>query len=246
MDNIDFLEHGSPILAVRFGGEVYELKDPRSMHFQEVLVALRAEVVPGAPSAALLWQHALLFDRWRAGWGLCRFDEARRLTYLLDNYRPQLVADLAFSAPAVDLGESWRARRWQHLLDVIDRLPAHTWYSSAIAEDEEHATMLAQSIVEAREAGTDDDRASGPSLVGWTPEVAALHNIIDAVRGVQHAVVAVQAGSSAGPPPDPMPRPATALDRAIKAAEFKRRQTKHESLVARVLPHKSRDAGPLH
>lgn len=105
--------------------------------------------------------------------------------------------------------------------------------------------MMAESLAARKAAGDErDDR--GPALTTWTPEVAMLANVLDAVRGVQHAVVAVQAGKKAPPPPEPSPRPKTPLEKAMARAEYERKKAAHEALAARLLPHKRQSQSPVH
>lgn len=240
MNSIDQLEHGGAQpgwpFSIRLHGQTIALADPTTLHYQMVLAALYVEHVPGTPPMAD-WKRDAVFERWRAAWGLPPFNDARRLAYLVDNYRGALTSDLHTFANGLDLGELWRARRWEMLLDVIDRLPPHSWYASTVAQDEDHSKMLAESVA-ARQAQGEPAEDRGPSLTGWTPEVAALTTLIDATRGVQHAVYAAQHGKKAGDPPKPMPRPVTALEKALKAASFNARKAKHEALVARVLRRK--------
>lgn len=240
--SIDFLEHGGGHAMVRHHGELISLPDPRTQHYQWVLTALALCHVPGTPGDVPEWKRALVFKRWCAAWDLpADFQSARRLTYLLDKYRSPIANDLRVHAH-VDLGELWRARRWVHLLDLIDHLPAHSWYAATVSMDEEHATMMAESLLAQREREDPDSNmleSQGPSLIGWTPEMAMLTNVFDAVRSVQHAVIAVQAGDKAPPPPKPAPRPVTPLERVMKRMEYDRKKAKHEALAARVLRRKT-------
>lgn len=238
MKSIDLLEHGGGHFHVRHHGELIPLPDPRAQHYQWVLMALHLGHVPGTPGDLLEWQRRLVFERWCAAWTLPEFNQSRRLAYLVDNYRSAIAYDLQIHAH-LDLGDLWRARRWTLLLDVLDHLPANSWYAATVSMDEEHAKMMAESIA-AQKASSDKGESKGPSLTTWTPEVAMLTNIYDAVRGVQHAVVAVQAPKGKAPePPKPAPRPVTPLERALKVVEFNRRKSAHETLAARLLPHKS-------
>jgi hypothetical protein len=235
MDGIDFLEHGGGGAMVRHHGVLLPLTDPCAEHYQEVLRILQDGHVPGTPPSIPWWQRDLVFERWRAAWDLPAFDQARRLTYLVDKYRSAIASDLRVHA-GVDLGDLWRARRWTHLLDLLDHLPGHSWFASAVSMDEEHAKMMAESIIARRESGEESDQSpQGPSLVQWTPEVAVMTNVLDAVRGVQHAVVAVNAGDKAPAPPRPAPRPITPLERALRHADYVRRKAKHDALADRVL-----------
>lgn len=242
MRDIDLLEHGgatdgSPLI-IRYLGYDWPTDDPRERHFQWVLLALAIGHVPSIPHDIPEWQRVLVFDRWRAAWGLPRFEDARRLAYLVDHYRAALTHDLLVVA-GLDLGEEWRERRWGRLLDVIDRLPGHSHYSAAVATDEEHARLMAEAMAARKAEGGDDEKDRGPALTTWTPEVAVLTRVVDELKNVRYAVIAAQAGKKAGDPPKPEPRPTTAITKAIKRAEHARRKAAHESLVARVLPHKA-------
>lgn len=239
MKNIDLLEHGGGHFMLRHEGHLVTLTSPASMHYQEVLACLNDGLTPGLPHGIPVWQQPVVFERWCAAWDLPTFNEARRLAYLVDHYRAAIVSDLA-TYSNVDLGILWRARRWRTLLDIIDRLPAHSQYSAAASMDEDHAQMMADSIAARRNAGQDEQSEdAGPHLTTWTPEVAVLTSVLDAVRNVQHAVYAAQHGKKAGEPPKAAPRPVTPLQRALRRAEFERRKAAHEALVARVLPHKA-------
>jgi len=239
--SIDLLEHGGAAVAgqpvvVRYaGGQGYDwpLDDPREQNFQWVLTALHLRHLPSIPQDIPAWQHDVVFDRWCAAWDLPNFTDARRLAYLVDHYRAEISHDLSVYTH-YDLGTLWRSRRWTLLLDIIDRLPAHSWYAAGVTMDEEHAEMMAASIA-AREAAGEDTSSKGPSLTTWTPEVAALTNVVDAVHHVSWAVLAAQVGNKAGDPPKASPRPITPLEEALKRAQFQRRKAKHEAIVARVL-----------
>lgn len=237
MKSIDLLEHGGGNFAVRHLGMIWNAPDPREMHYQRVLITLNLEFVDLGIVGLSEWKNRAIFERWCAAWDLPSFNDARRLAYIVDHYRSALSHDLATYA-GEDLGRLWRERRWIKLLDLIDHLPAHSHYSATVANDEDHARMVAEAI-QARRASGEPVEDRGPSLVGWTPEVAAITRLIDATNAVRHAVIAVQVGKKAGAPPEPERRPKSALEKALKRAEFNRRKAAHEALVARVLPHKA-------
>lgn len=239
MKSIDLLEHGGGYFHLRHKGELIALPDPRERHYQWVLTVIGMGHVPGTPGDMREDQRAVVFERWCAAWGLpSDFESARRLAYLVDHYRSAIAYDLQVHAGA-DLGDLWRARRWMHLLDLLDHLPTHSWYSASVSMDEEHAHMMAESMAARREAG-EESKERGPSLTSWTPEVAALTSVLDAVRQVQHAIVAVNSPAGKAPEaPRPSPRPVTPLEKAIEAAEYRRRKAAHQALVARVLPDRA-------
>lgn len=239
MDDIDLLEHGGGGAMVRHRGALISLADPRAMHFQKVLEALDAQHAPGTPVDIPEWKRQAVFERWAAAWDLPVASEAIRLAYLVDHYRAAASYDLRVVA-GVDLGELWRARRWRHLLDLLDNLPAHMPFSAATVNDPEHAAMVAKAIVDREEAAKDSAEKSAPNappLVGFSPEVAALTRLIDAVNGVAHMTILANSDRPV-PEPKPEPRPESAIDVAVKLERYRRRKEKHEALAARVLKRK--------
>ena len=212
------------------------MMDPRSVHYQAVLLALRDGHVPGTPVGIPEWKRALVFDRWRAAWDLPVFQDAQRLTYLLDHYRGAISSDLIRHA-GLDLGQLWRQRRWTLLLDVLDRLPGNSHFAAAISMDEEHARMMADAIV-ARKANGDEEDTDGPALTTWTPELAMLTNVFDAVTSVRHAVIMVNSEKRVDPP-KPAPRPWTPLAAALAGAQRRQREQEHQSIVNRFLPNRA-------
>lgn len=238
MKSIDLLEHGGGDFWVRIDGTQSRLPDPRALNFQIVLTCLQEGHAPDTPAGIPEWQRRLVFRRWCAAYDLPDFTNARRLAYLVDNYRAAISHDLSVYT-RYDLGDLWRARRWTLLLDIIDRLPAHSWYASSVAMDEDHARMMAEAMERRRDSDETSAEDNGPPLTTWTPEVAKLHEVLNTLRHLEHTVAAVQIGKKAGQPPAPIPGPKTPLEKALKRAQFQRRKAAHESLVARVLPQKA-------
>jgi hypothetical protein len=97
-----------------------------------------------------------------------------------------------------------------------------------VALDEEHARMLDQAM------SGEERQPYAPPMSTWTSESALLATLIDEVRGLRFITLAVNSAQKPQPPM-PYPRPRTALDR-IRRQE---RESRHRSLVARMLPHKS-------
>ena len=231
MKDIDLLEYGAPF-ALKLDGELLQLADPATMHFQAVLTCLAVSLAPGTPDVAD-WKRQVIFDRWCAAYDLPRFRDAQRLAYLVDHYRSAIVYDLRVHANS-DLGDLWRRRRWRTLLDLLDHLPPHSWFNATVSMDPEHARMVAEAMA-ARPEGEREDL--GPHLTAWTPEAALLTRVIDGLKNVAYTVATSQGIKTERPQPEP--RPKTPLDRERKLAEFARKKKSHESLVSRMLPHKN-------
>lgn len=184
------------------------------------------------------WKARALFEAWRLHYDLPTTQEVERLVYTIEKWPRAVEADLHMHANGTDLGEMWRTRRWRRLLLLIDHLPGHSYTAAATANDEEHATRLAEYLAE--HENDDDKEDLGPPIHRWTPEVAAIADLINAVNAGFHKNFAAQVGGSskAGPPPTPYPTPKTAFGRARERARYERRMRQHESLARRLLPHK--------
>lgn len=233
MLSIDDLEHGGPF-RFRHRGQAYTVPGPETLNPTQILAILNGKHIPGTPSMPA-WKRDRLFYRWAAHFGLPDSTQARRLMYVLERYRDAIEYDLIVHANGTDLGQLWRERRWRLLLNLIDHLPRHSFYSEAVSNDEEHAKLLADAM--AKREADDDAPPSGPPMHTWTPELAAITDVLDAVRHVSYTVSA-SAGNKQAKPPKPSPRPTTALERFQKSATHRVRQEKHVALAKRLLPHK--------
>ena len=236
MNNLDALDaaRGGP-MTYRHRGIVTTAPHPADLGYQTILLGLQHEVMPGEPGAISLWKSRALFERWQARYDLPEFTQANRLAYVVDHYIDTLTYDLQTIA-GVDLGELWRTRRWNTLLALIDRLPRHSLYYEAVANDPEHAAMVAESM-EAGDEREDPGATSGPPLSTWTPEVEAIVRLTDVVKAL-HVIIPASQGAKGLQDPKPEPRPRTALEAARRASQYKRRMAEHNALAARLLPHK--------
>ena len=224
-------------LVVLHVGAVFSMDHPRDLSYRQIADFLQTDGGTLAPRLPM-WKASLLLDRWLEHHALGTRQDIGRLSYLIEHYEHQLTYDLrAFLS--TDLPELWSARRWRYLLMLIDRLPRWSYYSEAVSNNEEHARQIAES--QARLNASVGQTQYNPPMSTWTPEVAMLAEILDATRGVQHAVIAVQAERGKAPkPPERTPRPRTALQREMARAERERKQAVHEDLVAKFLPHKAK------
>jgi hypothetical protein len=153
---------------------------------------------------------------------------------VIGKYRAEIEYDLRAQLPGTDLGELWRSRRWRLLLNLIDHLPRNSYYAQAVANDEEHARMLLESM-----QGEKSDHS--PALSTWTQEAAILADLVDAVNALQHTLIAVNSTKGAGKPKDPYPRPKTAIDRVRRQV----RQERHEALANRMLSRRRTANSPV-
>lgn len=127
----------------------------------------------------------------------------------------------------MDLGELWRERRWHLIYVIILQLPDHSNTKAALAADEEFARAVLQGRT------MDDLHKPGQarvSLAEFTPEVAALYDVVDRLGDVCSGLVGL--GGKKPRPVRPVPRPKSAFQRI--AAE--NRRASHAALWERVRP----------
>lgn len=150
------------------------------------------------------------------------------LVSLIEDYGEAIEYDLAREL-GWDLLDFFRARRpWPQLLRLIERLPDHSHYKSAIHNDDELA--LAQREAERREGKRSGRPSPKVDLRVWTPERAALTDVADILLGIRSSLEAQRTGKRQKTPT--MPRPVLAVDR-IEQNEVLRR---HRDRVALMLP----------
>jgi hypothetical protein len=136
----------------------------------------------------------------------------RRLGELIRRYRAEVRADL-LEVYGVDLALWWRARRFRPLLELVDQLPMASRLNEAVQNDPDQARLIA----EARQnADPDEGEPWSPRLAEFDLHAMLLRDVIQALSGVQAAVIAA-AGGKPKPPP-PYPAPVTEVDRAIARA----------------------------
>lgn len=92
-------------------------------------------------------------------------------------------------------------------LAYIDRLPSHSAFADATAQDDELAEKYADLDVD----------PPPPPISEWTPERAELVKVNEAVRELTAVVITALGGKAE--PPQPAPRPITAADRVREIAE---------------------------
>lgn len=243
MGRIDEIESGrGGRFSVVYQRERYELSGPAELPWQHVMAYLDV----GSAPVDLYWEDDLSILQLRAigtAWArhhdLPTLQEAQRLCYLLDRYHDDLQYDLQ-RILQVDLDSAWRARRWRWLLSLADRLPRNCHFSAAVANDPEHADLIAKAITSRADDKTDDDRG-GPMIQDWSPELEELTRLGEKIDQLIYATQVVAGGKNV-PKPEPAARPKTAVGKATRRAERERHQAKHESLVARMLPHKAKSA----
>ena len=93
--------------------------------------------------------------------------------------------------------------------------------------DPEHAQQVSKAQARAKAEGKLSDK---PALSTWTPEMSMLAKVLDAVRFTNYLMRATN-GDRQAKPPNPEPRPGTALEKA----DHERRKADHEKLTARLI-----------
>ena len=115
----------------------------------------------------------------------------------------------------MDLARWWADRRWVALLELIDQLPQASRFMEAVANDPEQAAL----IIQAREQQERDGEQDEP----WSPRLSEFglmerlqRDTIQALMGVQAAIIA--ASGNKPPRQEPYPVPVTEVDRAVQRA----------------------------
>lgn len=92
------------------------------------------------------------------------------------------------------------------VLNLIDRLPGHSAYAEAVAQDDEIAGEMTAPTGKYR-----------PRVTEWSPTEQLLAAVFDRLGEVVAATVASAGGD--GRVPEAWPRPETAAERALKAQQ---------------------------
>lgn len=218
-------------------GATLVLPDPADLPLGEVLAALRSDGRSLTHQIRMPdYKRRALMRAWAGHYDLGHPRDVERLMYLLQKYGEHLEFDLRVHAAGVDMGDLWRSRRWRYLLNLIDHLPRHSYYRDAEANDPEHAALIAKAQAD-RAAEGEETKTPRVPLISWTPEVAAIADLIDSVNSVTHTLRVVNSDPKKQPPKAPAryPRPTTAIEGATKSEQFKRREAAHNALVKRLI-----------
>lgn len=170
------------------------------------------------------WQIEDAQHAWCRHNGLPAPEQIRRLTFMVERYYEGLEYDLRTKV-GVSLGELWRARRWRELLNYIDLLPPNTHKNRLMLNDEEYVEQL----LGASDTSSGDNR---PSLADFSPEVAAIVKLTDAVNRNTMVTHGVAQGTKGKMDLRPEPRPATAIDKI----RYQKEKKAHEELTAILTP----------
>lgn len=210
------------------------LPDPRTLGFQEVLRILRDKSFEELHDKKIsIYSIDTILNLWRAAYDLPEINAAIRLSYVVDHYQGALDYDLRKHV-GVDLEELWQSRRWGRLLNYIDLLPSHTWYAQAVSEDPEHTELLAKQLTEADTEGKPDP---GPPINTWSPEVAKLADVHDAIKELVYITAQSHADKKV-PEPVFTRRPQAELKRQVEKLKREAREARHQDLVSRMLPNR--------
>lgn len=123
-----------------------------------------------------------------------------------------MTADIAEIYPGNDVEQLWGARRWAHLLRLIDGLPSASRYKAAILRDPEMARLIVEQ---------DDGGEYSPPLEEWTTATLIAAQTYDRLGELIKAVLATIPTEKGKSPPKypakPFPQPRTAVDDAREA-----------------------------
>jgi hypothetical protein len=142
------------------------------------------------------------------------------LVVLINQYGEEIEYDLF--ERGCDILDWFRGKRpWSQLTRLISRLPNHSHYKAAVLNNDEMA-----------KAAIESGMASEPrTMVGWTPEVAAITDNTAWVKNLYGLLAAV---NSDGKFPD-LPKsdiPETAFDRQRKSSFIERHRQRARLLLA--------------
>lgn len=146
---------------------------------------------------------------------------------MLSRYGEAIERDLSYFH-GVDLLDLWRGTLSpRKVMAYIDRLPSHSAFMEASAQDDEVAEMW---------AGTDDAAVPPrPRILEWTAERAELVSIREAIQVLTATVNAIAGGK--GDMPKPALRPETAADRLAAKVE----DASYEYLLERIAEAQTRE-----
>lgn len=163
--------------------------------------------------------------------------EGDTLQSIMREYGEDIEADFARDYSGLDPGQLWRDRRWRRLRSLIDRLPKASLYREKILNDPEMVGLLLE-----REAEQEDKpKKGGVSISEYTASVSLMRDMIGELRLLRSTLIGVNSKNGTMPKVEPYPGPVT----AVEQARFARRKSKHDSLTARVLPHKRQPDKPV-
>ncbi len=130
----------------------------------------------------------------------------------------------------LDLRDWFRGRESppiSKLLDLAERLPRHSVYAAAVADDED----TAMAMISARGDGQGGRPRFG--MQGWTYERELLVGQSELLMSIRALLIGAKFSKSGKPPKvDPMPRPRTAADR-VEAIQSRR---KRDNLLGQLFP----------
>lgn len=114
------------------------------------------------------------------------------------------------------------------LLDLAERLPRHSVYAAAVADDEDTALALLDS------AGPGTGGPPRFGMQGWTHERELLVGLTELTMSIRALLIGAKFSKSGKPPKvAPMARPRTAADRV----EAVRSRRKRENLLDQLVPN---------
>lgn len=102
-------------------------------------------------------------------------------------------------------------RPWPQLLRWLDRLPKHSHYKAALADDEDLARRTLAGV-----NGSGPPPAPRPPITEWSRQVELLTAAVDELRELHATLIAANSKKGKRPKVRPVPRPETAVMRLEK------------------------------
>lgn len=141
----------------------------------------------------------------------------RGLIDLFDQYGREIVLDFRHHWNGLDVLDYFDGTRsWFEFYEFLNGLPSYSRFKATLALDPEFAQMIKERMDEAGEDDEDDEdedadwKPETRSQEGYTPEIAALYTLIEAVNEVPRTLIAVNGKKP--PKANKIPRPVSALD----------------------------------
>jgi hypothetical protein len=142
----------------------------------------------------------------------------------------EIEVDFAVKYPGVPSPRVlWQTRQWRLLLLLIDRLPANSFTTDALLNDEEYTEMVIEGLDDEDKKKKPKKADPGPPMSTWSPELEGIAGVNDRLS------VLIELQKKKPKKPERYARPKPLLDRKRNERKMKNRWDEHAKLVARVI-----------